>query len=285
MSTTVKKLSENQEHRKTTNTENQAPEAKEPESSDTNTTPESVSSEVEINGIKTLTVETDRQLPLDSQEDAKRSKKRPRKVAKHPDPLSEELQELRTRLNEQVIGADRQKFKGLFDLCNHGGGVLWKGDNKSFPDYAKAQFGFTPRYTKLMLRAEEFNQAVGVLGNNTPTLTRESHIRPIIQLIPKEEEQVVFWAKYCEKNRITSESVVKQKAGKIRNAVKAYLKNKDGGKTSMREENREAETIKAARREGKKLVTRLSNATKDLPNHVQIKAKLEELSNLLKENK
>lgn len=187
-------------------------------------------------------------------------------------PLSRWEQELLNKLEVQVDGSFLIACGALLQIADHDNGRLWKSSHKEFKDYVKQRFGYTARYCALMIRGAVFNQAVLDTGDGVP-LTRESHIRPIIQKVP-EEKRVEFWKNFCTDKGITEENVGRLKAKVIQEAVQE----------AFPKDNPEADEpdVTPDKKEAKKLVSSLKKATKALPNYEQIEEKLEEISKLLK---
>jgi len=98
------------------------------------------------------------------------------------------------------------------------------------------------RMKRLLSRAAEFNFIVSEAG--LITLSRESHIRPIIQLL-KKEHFLPFWKNYIEYMDITKDTTQDIKAKMIKCAVKDYLLK-----------NPEAKAVKSAKAGSKRKMNR-----------------------------
>jgi len=214
--------------------------------------------------------------------DANRGKEVTLLAAKLPESLSEEDVKLLADLENRVNTTFLKGCEALLEIEKYGQGRLWKSQHKTFTDYVKARFGYTSRYTNLMVRAAGLNLKIAQSQEGAPALTRESHLRPIIQKIPT-DQQVAFWADYCKVHGVTSDAVGCINAKDIKEAVEAYIVSNEADIPEAKPK-KEKDPVKEARREGKALVTKLRNSTKALPRHEEILTKLAEISNLIKEN-
>jgi hypothetical protein len=197
--------------------------------------------------------------------------------------LSEQDREILHDLEAKVEGSFLTSCEALLKIEEYEDGRLWNGIHKSFILYVKARFGFSSRFCKLMVRAASFNRAVRKENNGTPTLEKESHIRPIIQKI-KPDSQVKFWNDFCSSNEINQTNVSKLKASQIRKAVEEYIsENEDKGIQSDKPKKNVDKQVKA-QRDVSKLITKIKKILPELPNQNEVEIKLEELLKLIKNN-
>jgi hypothetical protein len=202
----------------------------------------------------------------------------------HAVPLTQEDLEFRDEQESRVEGSFLQACEALLKIEKYREGRIWK-PYESFPNYVNARFGYSGRYCALMVRAAAFNQAVKSIGDGIPSLSRESHVRPIVQLIREDEDRTQFWTQFCNDKALTPQSVLSLTAKEIREAVLEYKsKSQDGEEDNEAKSKKEADKVKKARRESKKLVTALKKAVASLPDHEVIHQKLEEIHKLLKES-
>lgn len=190
-------------------------------------------------------------------------------------------QSLLEELEERVESSFLQACEALLEIEHYNRGCLWRaGLWKSFPEYVRHRFGHTRPYTGLMLRAATFNQGIAALGNGTPTLTRESHIRPIVQKIERAEDQQQFWVDYCQEQNVTAANVGELTAKQIKAAVVAHLEDNPNPEPEAPDEEVETEKIK---RSCVKLLAKLKTAAAALEED-EIDRKLLELEALLETN-
>jgi len=250
-------------------TDNQAPVATDPENSDNNVIAKGDTPKVVNNNRKGPKLKVDYEI-----------------IPEVLKPLSDVDQKILAALEGKVEGSFLTACSALLEIQNYSGGRLWRSsEKKEFKDYVANRFGYTARYCKLMVRAASFNLEIAELGDGTPPLARESHIRPIIQQIP-EDQQMQFLVDFYKDHNITKETVNSLKADNIKKAVDSYLKENpvETPEDKVKNEKKAADKVKKARDKGKKLLTQFKNAVKDLSNFTEIESKLGDILNLLKEN-
>jgi len=195
------------------------------------------------------------------------------------EPLSAEEVQLLKEKEEIIRGSFFYATEALLFIETYENGRLWKAQGfNSFKSYVDSELSVTPQYRNKLLQGASFNKDADAAG--LPKLSRESHVRPLLQGILNQDQRLEFWKEFTEQGGITPDTVGELKARQIEEAIVVYLENNqvDPGKDTPKKVK---DPSKGARSEGKKLITKLKNVSKSLPNHDEIQVKLEELLTLI----
>lgn len=207
------------------------------------------------------------------------------KKAKKPvDKLNTQLSEIEIKklqdLEAKVEGSYLNSCEALLEIEQYEDGRLWRvsGGFKQFADYVKSKFGLTKKHCKLLIRSANFIRKLKSRDEEVAIPVRESHIRPIIQKLETEEEQIEFWDEFCRSNEVNPQSVGKIKASDIRSSLNDFkLENEED------DDGDEDENIKNSKK-GIKIINRLKKVAEQLPNYNEISEKIEEIEELLAAN-
>ena len=195
------------------------------------------------------------------------------------EPLSAEEMQLLQEKEEIILSSYFHATEAVIFIETYQDGRLYKALGfDTFKTYLDSKLSVTPQYRNKLLQGAGFNKGADAAG--LPKLSRESHVRPILQGIRNKDQRLEFWKEFTEQESITTDNVGELKARQIEEAVVVYLENNqvDTGKDTSKKIK---DPAKSARNEGKKLLTKLKTVSKALPNYDQIREKLEELFALI----
>lgn len=200
------------------------------------------------------------------------------------DKLKTQLSETEIRklqeLEAKVEGSYLSSCEAILEIDQYEDGRLWRasGGFKQFADYVKSKFGLTKKHCSLLIRSAKFIRKLKSRDEVGAIPVRESHIRPIIQKLETEEEQIEFWDEFCRSNEVNPQSVGKIKASDIRSSLNDFkLENEED------DDGDEDENIKNSKK-GIKIINRLKKVAEQLPNYNEISEKIEEIEELLAAN-
>lgn len=203
-----------------------------------------------------------------------------KKQEEHQEILSNIEIEMLKELEYHVNASYLNSCEALLKIERYEDGRLWRvsGRFKQFADYVKSRFGFTKKHCKLLIRSANFIRKLKSRDVEVAIPVRESHIRPIIQKLETEEEQMEFWDEFCRRNEVNPQSVGKIKASDIRSSLNDFkLENEED------DDGDEDENIKNSKK-GIRIINRLKKVAEQLPNYNEISEKIEEIEELLAAN-
>jgi hypothetical protein len=210
----------------------------------------------------------------------KEEKKSEEYVVKLNTQLSEvEIKKLQD-LEAKVEGSYLSSCEAILEIDQYEDGRLWRasGGFKQFADYVKSKFGLTKKHCSLLIRSAKFIRKLKIRDEGGAIPVRESHIRPIIQKLKTEEEQVEFWDDFCKRNEVKPESVGKIKASAIRQCLdEPAIENQEI-------EADEDDEIKNKSKKSIKIINKLKKVAENLPNFEKISEKIAEIEELIEAN-
>lgn len=203
-----------------------------------------------------------------------------KRIEKLKTQLSEtEIRKLQ-ELEAKVEGSYLSSCEAILEIDQYEDGRLWRasGGFKQFADYVKSKFGLTKKHCSLLIRSAKFIRKLKSRDEVGAIPVRESHIRPIIQKLKTEEEQIEFWDDFCKRNEVKPESVGKIKASAIRSCLdELAIENQEI------EADEEGEQKKTSEK-SIKIINQLKKVAENLPNFEKISEKIAEIEELLEAN-
>ena len=198
--------------------------------------------------------------------------------------LSAEDEKMLKKWESEIHGLVFKTLHVLAKIREYKGGRLWKArGHSSFVEYVQAQFGHSTAHAGRLDKAGSFVHLLEAKGSTAPQPIRESQIRPIVQTLP-DTHWVRCWEEITDRRepKVLQTSLIVAEVKRYKKQHKRELEGKDKSRKSAK---MKIPPEDRAREASHGLVEKLMDATRNLPQAMEIQKQLKDIEKLIDRKK